>query len=198
MNADRGLLFTWSLLVALLTAWTAMAGAPTDQLRPAVEQVIRTLEDPALKGPGRGEERRRALRAVADEIFDWTEMSRRALGRHWQDRSPAEQQEFIGLFRALIERVYGDRIDQYGGEKVRFAGDSVDGDQATVRTKVVTKSGQETAVDYRLLRSGDRWRVYDVAVEGVSLVANYRTQFNEVIRTSSYEELVKKLKSRAS
>jgi phospholipid transport system substrate-binding protein len=197
MNADRGLLFTWSLLVALLTAWTAMAGAPTDQLRPAVEQVIRTLEDPALKGPGRGEERRRALRAVADEIFDWTEMSRRALGRHWQDRSPAEQQEFVGLFRALIERVYGDRIDQYGGEKVRFAGDSVDGDQATVRTKVVTKSGQETAVDYRL-RSGDRWRVYDVAVEGVSLVANYRTQFNEVIRTSSYEELVKKLKSRAS
>jgi phospholipid transport system substrate-binding protein len=191
-------LFTWALLVALLTAWTAMAGAPTDQLRPAVEQVIRTLEDPALKGPGRGEERRRALRAVADEIFDWTEMSRRALGRHWQDRSPAEQQEFIGLFRALIERVYGDRIDQYGGEKVRFAGDSVDGDQATVRTKVVTKSGQETAVDYRLLRSGDRWRVYDVAVEGVSLVANYRTQFNQVIRTSSYEELVKKLKARAS
>ncbi|MET0849569.1 MAG: ABC transporter substrate-binding protein [Candidatus Rokuibacteriota bacterium] len=198
MNIQRGLLFTWALLVALLTAWTAMAGAPTDQLQPAVEQVIRTLEDPALKGPGRSEERQRALRAVADEIFDWTEMARRALGRHWQDRSPAEQQEFVGLFRALIERAYGDRIDQYSGEKVRFAGDTVDGDQATVRTKVTAKSGQETAVDYRLLRSGDRWRVYDVAVEGVSLVANYRTQFNEVIRTSSYAELVKKLKSRTS
>ena len=194
----RGLLFTWALLVALLTAWTAMAGAPTDQLQPAVEQVIRILDDPALKGPARSQERQRALRVVADEIFDWTEMSRRALGRHWQDRSPAEQQEFVELFRALIERAYGDRIDQYSGEKIRFAGDSMDGDQATVRTKVLTKSGQETSVDYRLLRGGDRWRVYDVAVEGVSLVGNYRTQFNEVIRTSSYQELVKKLKSRVS
>src|SRR5262245_45547493 len=97
MNLYRGLLFAWALLVGLLTAWTAMAGAPTDQLQPAVEQVIRTLEDPALKGPGKGEERRRALRGVADEIFDWTEMSRRALGRHWQDRTPAEQQEFVEL-----------------------------------------------------------------------------------------------------
>ena len=198
MTVYRGLLFTWALLVGLLTAWTAMAGAPTDQLQPAVEQVIRVLEDPTLKGPGRSQERQRALRAVADEMFDWTEMSRRALGRHWQDRTPAEQQEFVELFRALIERAYGDRIDLYSGEKVRFAGDSMDGDQATVRTKVLTKSGQETSVDYRLLRGGDRWRVYDVAVEGVSLVGNYRTQFNEVIRTSSYQELVKKLKSRAS
>ena len=198
MTVYRGLLFTWALLVALLSAWTAMAGAPTDQLQPAVEQVIRILDDPTLKGQGRGPERQRALRAAAEEIFDWTEMSRRALGRHWADRTSTEQREFTELFRALIERAYGDRIDQYSGEKVRFAGDTMDGDQATVRTKVLTKSGQETSVDYRLLRTGDRWRVYDVTVEGVSLVGNYRTQFNEVIRTSSYEELVKKLKSRAS
>lgn len=197
MTWYRVLLVAWAMLIGLLTAWSAMAGPPTDQLQPAMEQVIRTLEDPALRGPERTAERRRALRAATDEVFDWTEMARRALGRHWQERSPAEQEEFVALFRDLIERAYAERIERYSGEKVRVAGEVVEGDQATVRTRIATK-GQEVPVDYRLIRRGDRWRVYDVAVEGISLVANYRTQFNEVIRASSYQELVRKLKSRTS
>jgi phospholipid transport system substrate-binding protein len=192
-----GWMIAWAVLIGLLTAWTALAGPPTDQLRPAVEQVIRTLDDPGLKPAARSEDRRRALRAVTDPVFDWSEMARRALGQHWQARTEAERQEFVALFRDVIERTYLGKIEGYSGEKVAFAGDAMDGDQATVKTRVATKQG-DVGVDYRMALRGDRWLVYDVSVEGVSLVGNYRTQFNQIIRASSYQELVRKLRSRSS
>src|SRR5438093_1377324 len=112
--------------------------------------------------------------------------------------TPREQQEFVALFRDLLERAYVTKIETYTGEPIAYVGESVDGDQATVRTKITTKQNQEVPIDYRMLRQADRWRVYDVLVEGVSLVGNYRTQFDGIIKTSSFEELVKKLKARGS
>ena len=185
-----------AVLALLVTggASGALAGPATDRLKPEIDRVLATLEDPALKGAGKAGERRQVIRSVTDGVFDWTEMARRALGKHWAGRTPAEQQEFVALFRDLLERAYVTKIETYTGEPIAYVGESVDGDQATVRTKITTKQNQEVPIDYRMLR----WRVYDVLVEGVSLVGNYRTQFDGIIKASSYEELVKKLKARAS
>ena len=185
-----------SLLVAPLAAREADAGAPTDQLRSQVDRVLKLLEDPALQAPDKARERRAAVRKVADEIFDFGETARRALGRHWAARTPEERDEFVRLFGDLLERSYISKIELYGGEKIVYVSDVVDGEQAVVRTQILTKNGTQVPVDYRMLKKGDKWLVYDVIIEGVSLVANYRTQFNKIIQTSSYPELVKKMKAK--
>ena len=175
----------------------AAAGVPTDQLRGAVERVLKTLDDPALKGEGKVGERRVAVRKIANEIFDFGEIAKRSMARHWQPLSEAQRNEFVGLFADLLERSYISKIETYGGEKIQYTAERADGEYATVSTKIITKNGTEVPVDYRMVRrSGDRWLVYDVSIEGVSLVANYRTQFNKIIQTSSYNELVSKLKNK--
>jgi phospholipid transport system substrate-binding protein len=185
-------------LIVLALAPVAVAGPATDRLKPEIDKVIATLGNPSLQGDGKTQERRQALRSITDNVFDWTEMARRALGRHWAARTPAEQQEFTGLFRDLLERAYLSKIEKYTGEPIAYVGEAVDGDLATVRTKITTKQGQDVPIDYRLTRQGERWLIYDVLVENVSLISNYRTQFDGIIKTSSYEELVKRLKARSS
>jgi phospholipid transport system substrate-binding protein len=185
-------------LLVLGAAAGAQAGPATDRLKPEVERVLGVLENPALRGEAKTQERRQAIRAITDGVFDWTEMARRALGRHWNARTPAEQQEFVGLFRDLIERAYIAKIEKYRGEKLAYAGERSDGDQAMVRTRVETKPGQEVGIDYRMSRQGSRWMVIDVLVENISLVGNYRSQFDDVIKTSSFEELVKRIRTRTS
>jgi phospholipid transport system substrate-binding protein len=175
---------------------TAQAGIPTDQLRGATDRVLKVLQDPALKEPTKQETRRQQIRAIADEIFDWQETGKRALARHWQGRSPQEREEFSNLFADLIERSYIGKIEAYSGERIVYAGDTVEGDQATVKTKLVTKSNTEIPIEYRMQKEGERWRAYDVVIEGVSLVSNYRTQFNKIIQQSGYGELVTKLKTK--
>jgi phospholipid transport system substrate-binding protein len=174
----------------------AEAGAPSDQLKSQVDRVLKVLEDAELKKEARAKERRTTVRKIASEIFDFGETARRSLGRHWQGRTPAEREEFVQLFSDLLERTYISRVEVYGGEKIVYAGDSIEGDQAKVQTKILTKSGSDIPVEYRMHRKGDRWLVYDVIIEGVSLVANYRTQFNKIIQTSSYGELVRKMKTK--
>ena len=174
----------------------AHAGAPTEELRGHVDQVIKILQRPDLQGDGKAVERRTAVRKVADDVFDFQEMAKRSLGRHWQERTPAEREEFTRLFADLVERAYIGKIDQYNGENVSYVSESVEADQATIRTKILTKQGSQVPVDYRALRQGGRWRVYDVIIEGVSLTANYRTQFNKIIQTSSFQDLVAKLKAK--
>ena len=181
------------LTVAMLPSAPAWAGPPTDQLRIQVDRVIKVLEDPELKREGRHTERRAAVRRLANELFDFTETTRRSLGQHWQARTPAERDQLVRLYADLLERSYIGKIEQYSGERIVFAGDTVEGDQATVRTRLVTKAGTEVPVDYRMHRVGDRWRTYDVAIEGVSMVANYRAQFNKIIQASGYQGLVAKL-----
>ena len=171
------------------------AGAPTDQLKSSVEQIVKVLEDPALKTESRAKDRRAAIRKEAEVVFDFTETAKRALGRHWQGLSEKDRQEFTGLFTDLIERAYISKIERYSGERIAYAGEAIDGGLATVRTRFVTKQGTEVPVDYRMQQRGDRWFVYDVSVEGVSLINNYRTQFDKIIQTSSYAELVRKMKA---
>jgi phospholipid transport system substrate-binding protein len=182
-------------LVALL-APVAGAGVPTDQLKGAIERVVKTIENPALKGESRAPERRAAVRKIANEIFDFGEIARRSLGRHWQGRTDPEHEEFVSLFADLLERSYISKIDQYGGEKIVYTGEKVENDIGLVSTRIITKNGTEVPIDYRLLKRGDRWMVYDVSIEGVSLVSNYRTQFNKIIQTASYAELIRRMKSK--
>ena len=183
-----------AVVVVLASGVSAEAGVPTDQLRGRIDRVLRVLEDPTLKQDGRATERRAAIRTIAQEIFDFRELSQRALARHWQARTPAERDEFIQLFADLLERSYIGKIETFsGGDRVQYSGESVEGDQATVRTRIVTKNGTEIPVDYRMHRVGDRWLVYDVAIESVSLVANYRAQFNKILQRGSFQQLIAQL-----
>jgi len=176
------------VLVAVSPAWAG----PTDQLREYTDQVIKVLDDPALAR----QDRRAAVRKIANEAFDLGETAKRALARHWQARTPAEREEFTQLFADLLERTYIARIAEYGGERIRYVGEALDGDVATVRARIVTKTGTEVAVESRMHRRGERWLIYDVLIENQSLIANYRSQFDRIVRSSSYEELVKRLKSK--
>ncbi len=189
-------LLALAVLVALLIPRPAVAGPPSDQLRRSVDLVLQTLEDPQLKKPERTAERRAALRSIANEIFDFAEISQRALGRHWQARSAAERDEFVPLFADLLDHSYINKIEGYSGERIMYVGEVTDGDLVLVRTRIATKQGAEVPVDYKMLKKGERWRAYDVNIEGVSLVANYRTQFNSVISRESYQALVARLKEK--
>jgi phospholipid transport system substrate-binding protein len=180
------------LLGALGPAW---AGPPTDTLREYTEAVQKVLEDPALKAEDRRHDRRAAVRKLAAEAFDVQETARRALGRHWQQRTPAEREEFVQLFADLLERTYISRVDQYGGERLRFTDERVDGDSAVVRARVITRQGTEVPIEGRMHKRNERWLIYDVVIENVSLIANYRAQFDRIIRTSSYGELIKRLRN---
>ena len=182
------------LTMTMAAGRQAWAGAPTEQLRAQIDRVIKVLEDPEMAKEARLAERRTVIRRIANDIFDFTETTRRSLGPHWQARTPQEREEVTRLYADLLERSYIGKIEMYSGEKIQFVGDTIDGDQATVRTRLVTKQGTDIPVDYRMHRvPGDRWLTYDVSIEGVSLVANYRAQFNKIIQTSGYASLVKKL-----
>lgn len=184
------------LALVLSPPATVQAGPPTEQVKAHVDRVLKILDDPEMRKDARTAERRAAIRGIAAELFDFTEISRRSLARHWRPRTPAEREEFVPLFGALLERAYISKLELYSGEKIEYVAEVRDGDLAMVRTRIVTRHGTQIPVDYRMLQQGDRWRVYDVLIEGVSLVGNYRTQFNAVIRRSSYDGLVKALRAK--
>ena len=188
------ILVTLALLLGLVgPAWAA---SPTETLREYTEAVQKVLDDPALKTDERRPERRAAVRKLAAEAFDVQETARRALGPHWQQRTPTEREEFVQLFADLLEQTYIAKIDLYGGERLRFTDERVDGDSAVVRARVTTKQGTEVPVEGRMHKKADRWLLYDVTIENISLIANYRAQFDRIIRTQSYGELVKRLRNR--
>ncbi len=184
-------------LAAVAMSGPAFAGAPTEVLKAYSEQVVKILEDPALKSEDKRSERRAAVRKVAIDVFDVEETAKRALGRHWQGRTAEERREFVDLFADLLERTYISKIDLYGGERIKFTQEQMDGaDRAVVRGKVVTKRGTEIPVEARMNKRGDKWLMYDVLLENISLVGNYRAQFDQIIRTASYGELVKRLREK--
>ena len=154
------------LLGLAITAGPVFAGAPTEQLKQYTDQVLKILEDPTLKTDERKSERRAAVRKVAIEIFDVEETAKRALGRHWPPRTPTERKEFVDLFADLLERTYISRIDLYGGEKVKYTSEGIDGEHAVVRAKVQTKRGTEVPVEARMLRSSEMERARGVGYRG--------------------------------
>jgi phospholipid transport system substrate-binding protein len=191
-------LITVAIALGLVVAASpcARAGAPTDQVREYTDAVVKVLEDPALKSEDKKPERRAAVRKIASEVFDVQETARRALGPHWQQRTPQQREEFVQLFADLLEQTYISKIDLFGGERLRFTDEKVDGDNAVVRAKVITRQSTEVPVEARMLRKGDRWLIYDILIENISLIGNYRSQFDRIIRTQSYDELVKRLRNR--
>ena len=183
-------------VLASMPAADSAGSGPTEQLRGAIDRVLAVLDDPALKEPARAGDRHRAVRQIADEIFDFEETARRAMAQHWRSLTPIQQREFVEVFSDLLERAYMSKIELYSGEKIQYPGERVEGDVATVSTRIITKKGIEVPIDDRMLKRGERWRIYDVSIEGVSLIVNYRTQFNSVVRTSSYDELLRRMRSR--
>ncbi len=167
---------------------------PIDVVKASVDRVLAVVQAPAT--PVSEGRRRSEIRQLADGLFDFTEMGRLTLAGHWRARTPGEQQEFVRLFTALLERSYLSSIENYAGEKVTFLSESVSGPYAQVRSRITTDRRVEISIDYRLLDNGTRWVVYDVVLDGVSLVSNYRSQFNSIIRTSSFADLLGKLRNK--
>lgn len=198
----RGVARGWTMFL-LSAVWLsavglATAGEPTDVVRQITDQVLKILEDPQFQAPNRHAERQERLHKIAEQVFDWQEMARRALAVHWRERTPQEQQEFVRLFRDLVEGTYINRLESSIQEKreIQYVGEQVDGSRATVKTNVVTRRNQQVPIEYRLQKADGRWLIYDVLVEGISLVNNYRSQFNRIITSSSYNDLVQKMKTR--
>ena len=189
----RGLVLLLLVFGIALPGW---AGEPTDQIKQTTDKILSFLTNPSLKGPSKTAEREKLIRQAIDERFAWEEMARRSLARYWDQRSDGEKKEFVRLYSDLLERTYMDKVEGYSGEKVTYEGESIDNGYAVVKVKIVTKKNTDIRVHYRLKRDGNKWLVYDVSIEGVSLVNNYRTQFNNIILKSSYENLVKRLRDR--
>ena len=187
-------------VVLFAALWFAQPGmattTATDALKSTIDEVLRVLGDKDLKQPARSEERRQLLEKVVGGRFDYLEMSRRSLGASWNQLSDKDKQEFVDLFRTLLTNTYADRVETYSGDGVKYLNERTEKEYAEVRTKVL--SGKtEIPMDYRLLNKSNDWRVYDVVVDGVSLVNNYRGQFSKILRTSSYPELVDQLRKKS-
>ncbi len=172
------------------------AGAPGDQVRQSVDKLLAILADLRLKQEGKKNERREELKKVIYQRFDFTEMARRALGPEWRRHTPEEQKEFVQLFTDLLERAYLKQIESYNDQKVRYLNEREDHGYAEVDTKIVDNKGQEFSVNYRLDNVNGDWKVYDVVIEDISLVNNYRAQFSRVLASSSYQELVHRMKDK--
>lgn len=191
--------FTAGLFVLAfwLSPARATAGLPTDQIKSTVDKALVVLKDPRLKPASKTKERRDQLRQILFARFDFSEMAKRALGADWRRRTPKEQDEFVRLFTDLLERAYADTIESYRDERILYVGERLDGGYADVNSKVLTSRGDEFSLNYRAHFVGGEWRVYDVVVENISMVNNYRSQFNRVITNASYEELVRRLRDKA-
>lgn len=194
-----------------LAAWLMVAGAlaatpmsPRDVVESAVTRVVMALQQANLDRPepeqaGRLYVDRQGadIKRIAAELFDFQEMARRTLSRHWAARTPRERAEFVRLFTGLLERTYIGKIESYAGEKIVYVGEVIDGSYATVHSKVIsTRRRSETTVDYRLYFNDGHWRVYDMLIDGVSFVSTYRSEFARVIQLSSYEALIDTLRKR--
>ena len=188
------------LAVVLAFSGQAGAGPPTETLTAVVTTVNRLLEDPTLRE--KPEDLHTAIRAVVADRFEARLAARLVLGRDWDIRTPAEREEFVQLFKELVESAYISRIAARAtvrpGLAVRYIDEVIEGDRATVTATIESRDGREVPLEHRMIRQGDRWMVYDVSIEGIDLVQNYRAQFQRVLRRSSYPELVAELRTKVA
>jgi phospholipid transport system substrate-binding protein len=181
------------MITALFLTSNVLNGV-TDEVKKTVDEVVRIVSDKEMKK--NDQKRRQALKKSISTIFDYNEMAKRSLGKHWNQRSAAEKKQFVDLFASLLENSYAGKIESYNNEKIVYLKESIDSDHAEVKSKVVTAKRDEFTLDYRMINQKGKWMVYDVVIEGVSLVSNYRTQFNKIITSNGYPELVKKLQTK--
>ncbi len=180
-------------LMCFSVAWGA--STPTQAVKETIDEVLAVLGDEALKGPAQDVVRREKLEVIIGKRFDYEEMAKRTLASNWKTLSPEKQQEFIGLFQQFLTQSYAGNIDGYSGEQVEYLKERLKGDFAEVQTKVVSTKVQ-IPLDYRLLKKHDKWGVYDVIIDGVSLTKNYRGQFARIIKSASFDALLDKLRSK--
>ena len=179
------------LMIHLSTVSVCFAGSEiTSQLKGTIDKVIKIVKDEALKNDQQA--RRAALRKTIDERFNYRQMVMRSLAKNWDVRSGQERQEFIALFKSLLENSYANKLEAYRDEKINYLDEIVKGRYALVKTEVVRRSST-IGVDYKLIQENGNWKVYDFVIEGVSMIRNYRSQFTKIIRRDSYEVLVQKL-----
>lgn len=174
----------------------AGAGVPTDQVRATVDQLIEVLNNPRLKADPRKKDRRTQLRQIISARFDFVEMAKRSLGGHWRTLNQKQQGEFVTLFTDIMERAYIDKFENYNGEKFTYIRERLDGSFAEVESRVSTRNGEEYSLNYKLYLVSGEWKAYDVVIENVSLVNNYRSQFNRILARSPHEELVRRMKEK--
>jgi len=176
----------------------AVAGEPTEIVKGVVDGVLNVLNNPAYQGPAHKSQRRRLIKATVDRRFDYREMAKRSLGPTWGTLGHAQREEFVRLFAELLEASYSDKIEKYSTNiRIDYVGEDVDEDYAEVRT-VVLRANDRIPFNYRLINDSEGWMVYDVSIEGVSLVSNYRSQFSKIIHESSYTELVRRLRTKVT
>ena len=182
-------------LAGTLSPSIATAVTATEAVKSSVEEVVGLLEDKELKQADRAMERRQRLQKIFNDRFSYEEMSKRSLGAYWKDLNETQRQQFVDLFRQLLARTYTGTIEGYSGERFQYLSEQNEGDYAEVRTKLISRKG-EIPINYRLLSKTGEWQVYDIVVDGISMVSNYRAQFNKIIQTSSYGDLVQKLQDK--
>ena len=193
--------FALPLFLVALTCTIAVGSSgqnqepPTEAVRSTLTEIFRILEDEKLKDPAKLTPRRHMLEEVIASHFDYTEMSKRALAAHWIPLTTGERAEFVELFKSFLSDRYAEKIEGYSGEQVFYLSERIEGNYAEVRTEL-RSSKMEIPMDYRLISKEGRWHAYDIILDGVSLVKNYRSQFEKIIRTSSYQELVRRLRER--
>ena len=193
----RPLILPWLIALTMLgtAAPTLSAATPTEQVRATADRVLEILKDPKLRGDAKKQERRERLRQAILPRFDFAEMAKRALGSHW-NQNPQKQREFVSAFTELLEDTYADQIEAANGDKIVYGKERTEQDFAEVNTKVLSPKGEETPMNYKLHLIGGEWKAYDVVVADISLVNNYRSQFNRVLSTASLDELIRKMKDK--
>ena len=184
------------ILMFFLSTLPVYAGAPLDTVQTNVNKVLDVLRDPKLKAEPAKEIKKEKLEAMYEQMFDEVELSKRSLGGNWKKLSPAQQQEFIQLYRQILGKAYVDKILSFTNEKIVFSKENIlSNNQAEVQTKVITSSN-EIPIFYRLILKDGTWKVYDVVVENVSLVQNYRSQFNSILAENTPDQLLEILRKK--
>lgn len=183
------------LITAALFLASAAFANPIEVVKKTVDEVVHIVADKELKKSDT--KRRHALKKAISSIFDYSEMAKRSLGKHWNVRTATEKKQFAELFATLLENSYAGKIESYNNEKIVYIKEILEEEYAEVKSKVVTAARDEFTLDYRLFKHNGKWMVYDVIIEGVSLVSNYRSQFNKIITANGYAKLVEKLQSKS-
>lgn len=191
----RKALILYGLSALVFSSVSFAQDGPTVQVKATIDRVLDILKDPALKGPEKETARGERMRQVIFARFDFQEMAKRSLGPHWRQRTAQEQKEFVDIFADLLERSYRQKIERHTDQEIIYTQEEIDGKFGVVGTAIVDKREKlEIPVEYRVIRHNDQWKVYDVVTDGISLVSNYRSQFNSIIQKSSYGELVQRMR----
>jgi len=201
---NGALTVAWALLITLYPPLPALSGTITDEIKTVVDRIVTVLTDPAFTAPEKKQERDKLLHTIASERFDWEEMAKRSIGTTWRELSQAQQQEFIAVFVDFLERTYLAKIDQFlqkskdfSSRNITYTKETVEGRYALIES-VIRIQDQQLPLHYKMIQKNNTWKVYDVTIEGIGLVANYRSQFSEILAKESFESLMKRLREKQS